>query len=177
MYSEVNRILCNASVTYLEFGVWTGDSLRAWTRINTNPDSHFYGFDSFEGLPKDWAHPFGRTMKEGEFSLGGVLPSFQDSRVTLIKGWFQQTLREFLRNMQLSHPFVVHIDSDLHSSALYVLCTLDPILQAGDVIMFDEYSSCLNEYLAWEEYKRAFLRRAECLAMGEQWSKAAFVLV
>jgi hypothetical protein len=76
----------------------------------------------------------------------------------------------------LRHPIVINCDSDLHSSALYILCTLDPVLTAGDIVMFDEYTSPSNEYLAWEEYSRAFMREAECIAMGDQWSQVAFVL-
>jgi O-methyltransferase len=175
MYSALNGKLANAAITYLEFGVWKGASLRAWTSINTNQDSRFYGFDSFEGLPEEWVH-FGSTMKKERFDLGGDIPSIADSRAGLINGWFQKTLRNFLRDTPISHPIVINNDSDLHSSTLYTLCTLDPVLQAGDIIIFDEYSSASNEYLAWEEYKRAFGRSAECVAMSDRWTQAAFVL-
>jgi Macrocin-O-methyltransferase (TylF) len=176
MYSAVNDKLSNQSISYLEFGVWKGDSLRAWTTINTNPLTHFYGFDSFEGLPEDWIKGFGRATKKGQFGLDGAVPSISDSRVTLINGWFQDTLQSFLDITQLSHPIVVNNDSDLHSSTLYTLCMLNPILQPGDIIIFDEYSSPANEYLAWEEYKHAFMRKAECIAMSDRWTQVAFML-
>ncbi len=174
MFSAVNSRLGNNRIAYLEFGVWKGDSLRAWTGINTNEASRFYGFDSFVGLPEDWVNGFGHATVQGQFCLSGVMPSISDSRVTLINGWFQETLREFLQSTELSHPIVVHNDSDLHSSTLYTLSTLDPILQPGDIIIFDEYSSPSNEYLAWEQYKRAFMRKAECIAMSDHWTQAAF---
>jgi hypothetical protein len=177
LYSELNQRLGNVAITYLEFGVWQGASLRAWTSINTNEASRFYGFDSFEGLPEDWGHTFGATTGREAFDLRGVLPSIADSRVALVKGWFQHTLRDFLRSTPLTHPIVLHNDSDLHSSTQYTLSTLDPFLRKDDIIIFDEYSSPTNEYLAWEQYKIAFMRDATCIAMSDQWTQAAFELV
>jgi len=176
MYAALNQNLGNIAITYLEFGVWQGDSLRRWAGLNAHPGSRFFGFDSFEGLPEDWVHGGGKMMKKGEFALGGKAPSIPDPRVTLVSGWFQHTLRGFLANAPLVHPIVVHNDSDLHSSTQYTLATLDPFLQSGDIIIFDEYSSPANEYLAWEEYKRAFMRDSACIAMSHDWRQAAFVL-
>ena len=104
------------------------------------------------------------------------MPVFADQRVGLVKGWFQRTLRDFLSRTVFRHPIVVHIDSDLHSSALYVLSTLDPYLGAGDIVIFDEFTSPLNEYMAWREYSRAFMREAECIAMSDRWSQVTFAL-
>ncbi len=176
MYSVVHETLGNIAISYIEFGVWKGESLGEWIGINTDAGSRFYGFDSFEGLPEEWDRYFGKTTGKDVFDVGGVIPTIKDARVKFVKGWFQRTLSNFLRNTQLPHPIVVHIDSDLHSSALYVLCTLDPFLKAADVIIFDEYSSPSHEYLAWEEYKRAFMRNAKCIAMSDRWTQAAFVL-
>ncbi|MGB6973985.1 MAG: TylF/MycF/NovP-related O-methyltransferase [Terracidiphilus sp.] len=177
MYAWVSRRLTNLPIDYLEFGVWKGESLRAWSGLNTNSDSRFFGFDSFEGLPETWDHGFGHFTAKTQFDLKGQTPAISDSRVKLVKGWFQHTLRTFLRDTPLRHPIVIHIDCDLHSSALYTLSTLDPFLNAGDIVLFDEYTSPSNEYLAWEEYKRAFLRKAECLASSDRWSQVAFALV
>jgi O-methyltransferase len=176
MYSAVNEFLTGVAISYLEFGVWKGKSLKAWTEINANAESRFYGFDSFEGLPEEWSHGFGRATAKGEFDVNGAVPQFADSRVKFFKGWFQHTLRGFLDGAELLHPIVVHIDCDLHSSALYVLAMLDSFLKKGDVVMFDEYNSPCHEYLAWEEYKSAFMREAECIAMSDRWRQAAFLL-
>jgi len=176
LYAAVNSRTGNASITYLEFGVWNGASLKDWTIINTSPDSRFYGFDSFEGLPEAWDHGFGHKTGKDRFTLGGELPRLSDPRIRLIKGWFQDSLAGFLTETELSHPITVHIDCDLHSSAMFVLATLNPHLRAGDVIIFDEFTSPANEFLAWEEYQRAFLRKAECVAMSDRWSQVAFAL-
>jgi O-methyltransferase len=176
LYSAINKRLNNVGITYLEFGVWKGESLKAWTEINNNQASRFYGFDSFEGLPEVWSHAFGAT-KKGEFALNGMMPTIPDARVELIKGWFQHTLRGFLSKHDLSHPIIIHNDSDLHSSTLYTLSTLDPVLQSGDIVIFDEYSSASNEYLAWEQYKRAFMREATCIGMSDRWTQVAFMFI
>jgi len=176
LYSAVNERLGNVGITYLEFGVWKGASLEAWASINTNETSRFYGFDSFEGLPEEWSHAFGAAARKGDFGLDGKAPTISDARIALVKGWFQHTLRNFLSDNRLSHPIVIHNDSDLYSSTQYVLSTLDPLLHAGDIIIFDEYSSPTNEYLAWEQHRRAFMRNAECIGMSDQWTQAAFVI-
>jgi O-methyltransferase len=176
LYGAINKRLGDVAITYLEFGVWKGETLAAWTKINTSPDSRFHGFDSFEGLPEDWGHAFG-TTKKGAFSADGILPEIPDKRVSFYKGWFQNTLRPFLAETKLFHPIVLHNDSDLHSSTLYTLSTLDPLLQAGDIIIFDEYEGAAHEFLAWQQYQRAFMRSAKCIAMSDQWTQAAFVML
>jgi O-methyltransferase len=176
LYAAINDRLGNVGITYLEFGVWKGETLAAWTKINTNEATRFYGFDSFEGLPEDWGHAFGTTPK-GHFGLNGAVPTVEDKRVTFIKGWFQHTLRKFLAETKLTHPIVLHNDSDLHSSTQYTLSTLDPFLEAGDIIIFDEYEAAAHEYLAWQQYQHAFMREGKCIAMSDRWTQAAFVML
>lgn len=63
-------------------------------RINTCPDSRFFGFDTFEGLPEDWTA--GNTRKGG-FDVGGAVPDLPDPRVRFVKGLFQETRRPSCR--------------------------------------------------------------------------------
>jgi hypothetical protein len=175
LYPALNARLGNCAISYLEFGVWKGESLRKWTEISIHPESRFWGFDSFEGLPEIWEHALGRMTGKEDFDLAGEKPFFADPRVELVKGWFQNTLPGFLLRSQLRHPIVLHIDCDLHSSTLYVLATLNSLLQSGDIVIFDEYNSPSNEYLAWEEYQRAFMRYSECIAMSNKWAQAVFM--
>jgi len=88
------QILVDAPITYLEFGVYKGDYIRNWSKINISPQSEFFGFDSFEGLPTDW-DVFIRKLPKGHFGLDGVIPNFDDSRVQFLKGLFQDTLSRF----------------------------------------------------------------------------------
>lgn len=73
----------------LEFGVAGGSSINYWANlVNARP---VYGFDSFEGLPEAWhAHP------AGEYTQRGILPPVPEN-VSLIKGWFNQTLEGFVK--------------------------------------------------------------------------------
>ena len=51
---------------------------------------------------------------------------------------------------------VMNIDSDLYSSALYVLTSMHPLLRSGDYVYFDEFFDALNEFSAFNDYVRAY---------------------
>mgnify|MGYP000079224382 CR=1 FL=1 len=85
---------------YLEFGVWQGGSINFFS--SKFPNSQFYGFDSFEGLPENWRPGF----EKGTFSLNGMLPKV-NANVKLIPGWFNESLPYFLENVNLeSNVFI-----------------------------------------------------------------------
>ena len=100
------------------------------------PESRFYGFDSFLGLPEGW-----EKRRRERCTTAGAVPDFEDPRVTVIPGWFQDTLGSFLeRNVDAGNEWttVVHFDADLYSSTLYVLMTLAARLERCYVV-FDEF--------------------------------------
>ena len=68
MYGYLQQtVLKDAPIDYLEFGVADGASLRSWCALNQRPESRFFGFDTFTGLPEDWAadHPKGTFNRDG----------------------------------------------------------------------------------------------------------------
>lgn len=125
----------DARLTYLEFGVYRGESLRAWCALNRDPRSRFVGFDSFEGIPVQW-----RARPRGYFDVGGQVPAIADPRVRFVKGWFNETLPQALGDLAPGGTILVHIDSDLYSSALYCLTVLAFRLGSFHV-MFDEFGA------------------------------------
>ncbi len=154
LHQHVNEMI-GGPVDYLEFGVYQGDSIKMWTEINMREESRFFGFDSFEGLPEAW----GKSMQSGDFNVGGRMPLTNDDRVSFVKGWFNDTLVPFLSAFKPRSPLVIHNDSDLYSSTLYLLTKLDPILVEGSVLIFDEFYSSLHEFRAFQDYISAYRRQ------------------
>jgi len=162
LYEYITRIIgYNLPISYLEFGVYKGESLLHWMKLNANEQSEFVGFDSFEGLPEDWVHI--GLSKRGTFSTEGKLPVIEDTRVNLIKGWFQDTLPSFQNRFSSENQIIIHLDADLYSSTMYVLCKMDSIIRPGTIIIFDEFSVMLHEFRALDDYTNAFGRQYEVL--------------
>jgi hypothetical protein len=174
LYADIqSKIVGNEPIDYLEFGVRYGDSLFKWSTINAHPNSRFFGFDSFEGIPEDWASVTGEAPK-GAFSVGGIVPQTNDNRIRFVKGWFNDTLRPFLQEFSPRSRLVVHNDGDLFSSTLFTLATLDPILQRGSILIFDEFANPLHEWRAFHDYASAFRRTCRVLgAAGEYYTQVA----
>jgi O-methyltransferase len=174
LYKFLNdSVAANLPIDLLEFGVYRGESLRAWSRTNDCPTSRFWGFDSFRGLPENWVPGFDR----GTYDLSGTAPQFGDARVRVVKGDFQNTLPAFLQSFQPASRLVVHVDCDLYSSTLYCLCNLDRRLIPGTIVVFDEYSVPLHEFRALRDYSASFRREFRPVAMvGEDAEQVGFVV-
>lgn len=161
MYEHlVTQIGKSTPIDFLEFGVFRGASLFKWAQLNTATDSRFIGFDSFEGLPEDWT----TWHVKGTFSTGGVVPKTDDRRIQFIKGLFSDTLRPFVAAFEPRSQLVIHNDSDLYSSTLFVLATIDPFVSPGTVLIFDEFSNLLHEWKAFHDYMTGFGHSCKILA-------------
>jgi O-methyltransferase len=68
-------------------------------------------------------------------------------------------LAPFLSRFKPRSRLVIHNDSDLYSSSLYLLTQLDPFAVAGTVIIFDELYSALHEFRAMNDYLSAYRRK------------------
>jgi hypothetical protein len=136
---------------YFEFGVAGGHSFRWWLERNKHPESRFFGFDTFEGLPEKWG-----AFEKG--SMAYALESLQinDERASFHKGLFQQTLVPFLENYQAGQKKLIHIDSDLFSAALFVLTQWYRLLKPGDILLFDEFAVPQHEFLAFKIFTESF---------------------
>ena len=168
LYEFVNSSLSTKPIDYLEFGVYKGASILKWAEINKHPDSRFYGFDTFEGLPESWDN-VRLTHPQGTFDIHGNVPKSNDGRVKFVKGLFQDTLRPFLETFTTKNNLIVHNDSDLYSSTLYCLSQMDSILRKGSVLIFDEFFCAPHEFQAFIDYARAYRRKYRVLgAVGRK---------
>ena len=140
---------------WLEFGVYKGGTIRriALFRNGTGRRPLVHGFDSFHGLPETWREdqalrPAG--LRRGAFSLNGVPPFPEDAVIRWVPGWYNESLRPFLRAHHGQHVSLLHIDSDLYSSASTIFHELGSRrLRPGCVVIFDELFN-YREYLEHE---------------------------
>jgi len=153
-YYVLNQQMIKGEV--LEFGVYRGATLKLVSQKFLN--QKVYGFDSFEGLPEDWFmtqvekdsnqsnHP------TGHFDVHNIVYDFSEN-VILIKGFFNQSLPNWLEINKIKEIKLLHIDSDLYSSAIEVLTLLNQHIVSGTIIVFDELYpwSDYSKYTLWEE--------------------------
>ncbi len=149
----------------LEFGVCRGGTIKT---IRQTLDSSFdvFGFDSFVGLPEAWIDKDGVVVVPPEyFSTNGAIPDVKG--VKFYAGWFSDTLPKYLKIAQ--SIALLHIDSDLYSSAKEVLWTLNPYIVPGTIIVFDEWFYKHNakyddhEQKAFNEWVLAHNRKYEII--------------
>ena len=132
-----------------EFGVWKGESINFFARNCL--EARVFGFDSFEGLEEDW---YGYKLLKGSFSTNGRMPKCE-SNVKLIKGLFEETLPNFVDELNQEQIIILHMDADTYKPTKYVLELLIKNLNKGSIIIFDEYFGFsnwrLHEFRAFQE--------------------------
>ena len=149
----------DAPVTYLEFGVADGTSIKFLSESFVNPASVFYGFDSFQGLPQPWLH-----LPQFAFNKKGQAPSVADKRVRFVKGWFQNTVPPFMDTWTVpAGPVLIHYDADLYSSTLFALTTTWPRIRNYYFIMDDFLT---DDAIALHDFGSSFPVEIDFLAQG-----------
>jgi len=148
---------------WLEFGVASGRTINYFSKFT---DGTVHGFDSFEGLPEKWRDGFDK----GAFDQKGKLPAVP-ANVTLVKGWFTDTLPAFLQKENKKVSFI-HVDCDLYSSTKFVLNTLKDYMAEGCILLFDElvnypgYEGETGELLALYEFVKETGMEYEWIGMN-----------
>jgi O-methyltransferase len=161
-------------IIFLEFGVLEGKSINIASKINKHQNSIFIGFDSFEGLPENWqkSHP------KGYFNVDGKLPKINDLRVSFVKGWFTDTIDEFLPKLNSiiennkKAKIIINMDADLFSSTSYVLSKLEKYIQSDVIIRFDEFGELTDnsEFCAFYNFVRTYNKSFEIL-FSDKWNR------
>lgn len=116
----------------LEFGVYRGESL---LHLATNTDRKLWGFDSFAGFADDVAWKYAETPEREELALPEELVCYP----FLVKGFFEESLPHWMTAHDQQKIAFVHYDAGHYDTAKFVLKTLRPRLEAGCVIVFDEF--------------------------------------
>lgn len=120
------------------------------------PQMQFVALDSFEGLPE----PKGIDVHDGytrgfyagqfacdvdQFSANLVASGADMSRVRIVKGCFDETLRsDNEESGAIKKVAAAWIDCDLYESTVPVLEYLSPRLSVGSVLLFDDWSCYRN---------------------------------
>ena len=118
----------------LEFGVFTGTSLRLW---GNNLDQTVYGFDSFEGLEQT----FGGFDASTKFLRRGRKPNRIGRNSQLVIGRVEESLEPFLANQSLGNEGQVifcHFDMDVYEPTKFVLDKIRDRFRPGTLLLFDE---------------------------------------
>lgn len=158
-------------VKYLEFGVSQAHSFRWWIAQNIHPESAFYGFDTFEGLPEQWG-----GFAKGAMAAG--IPQVEDKRAVFLPGLFQDTLPDFLKSTDIASAEIriIHLDADLFSATLYALTSLAPHLRKGDILFFDEFNVPNHEFQAFRLFCDSYYLKFRLLGAVNNYYQVAFVM-
>lgn len=128
---------------YYEFGLFKGWSFAKAHDFADNRSMHFFGFDSFEGLPDVVGIDAGDKFTKGKYacSLEKVRKNLGrriTDRTHFYKGYYDELLPT------VEGPFgparIVLVDCDLYSSTVPVMEFIYPYLQNGTNILFDDWN-------------------------------------
>ncbi|MGQ0697169.1 MAG: TylF/MycF/NovP-related O-methyltransferase [Panacagrimonas sp.] len=132
---------------YLEFGVSRGTSMSCMSRLLRNAGLkrvRMIGFDSFEGMPQEsvdqgWT-PGG--FHSTEFATRRYLSNrgVPMSQVTLVKGWFEDTLKEETKSrLGIATARVMMVDCDIYTATRDVLRFCAPLIPERALMIFDDW--------------------------------------
>jgi hypothetical protein len=161
---------------YIELGVATGRTINFLAGLN--PTRTIYGFDSFEGLPKQWDRP-DIEIPRGTFAYNdsSFIPPVLEN-VTLFKGSFREVLPAFQSQILKQRPIAfLHVDCDLYDSTQEALTALADNIVPGTILVFDEFYNYPNyenhEWKALQEFLSKKNFKAEYLAYNSEHEQVA----
>ncbi len=169
---------------YLEFGVFEGSTFR-FAYKNLSPyfdEMKFYAFDSFEGLPEprgiDNIKGYSSNFNKGDFfcteqKFKKLLESdgVEMKKISIIKGWFDDTLRNKKENYGVRSISLAYIDSDFYESTVPVLEFITPRLEEGSLIIFDDWRCYRNQpHLGVQKACNEWLERNPHIKLRELFS-------
>jgi hypothetical protein len=149
----------------LEFGVASGQTINHLASLS---EQRIFGFDGFDGLPKDWRIGF----EKGAFAQS---PPIVRQNVELVVGLFEDSLPAVLPSLPKEMISLMHVDCDLYSSTKTIFQHVGDRIVPGTVIIFDEYFNYpgwrQHEYKAFQEFineKKLSYRYDSFVSMHQQ---------
>lgn len=153
---------------YLEFGVSRGTSMacmyNALRRAGLE-NVRLLGFDSFEGLPPEAQN---EGWGPGQFaSTQNATKSYLKragvdlSKVTLIKGWYDDTLTPETRSrFEINKASLIMMDCDIYSSTQTALAFSASLIADAAILFFDDWGwkadkGEIGQQNAWAEFLEA----------------------
>ena len=143
----------------VECGVWRGGASAGMAEV-LGPGREYFLFDSFEGLPpakdldgeaaKAWQQD---TQSDSYFDNCSAPMDYAERamkrsgvpRFTIKKGWFEQTLPEFVPPLPIA---ILRLDGDWYESTMTALESLYMYLARDGIVIVDDY-------YAWDGCSRA----------------------
>jgi hypothetical protein len=151
----------------VECGVARGGSAALIALLTEGvPDRSLWLFDSYEGLPEPTASDFcegvsGRHVRP--LPKGSCLGTYEEVRkmlfsdmrlssyrITMVKGWFQDTLA--INAANIGAISVLRIDADWYDSVRCCLETLYELVVPSGFVIIDDYGSCFGAQKAVSEF-------------------------
>jgi O-methyltransferase len=125
--------------SFLEVGVYRGGTsfLLAW--LAATKGKAFTGCDTFDGMPEtkpelDPCHQKGDFSETSEAAVSAHLSGF--STAVLLPGRFPQSAQDILSSEKFAFA---HVDVDIYDSVLETCEFVWPRLNAGGIMVFDDY--------------------------------------
>ena len=166
-----NLINKDNEIQLIEFGVFEGRSLKIFSNLNSNSNSKFFGFDSFNGLKEQYGYGIFGGKKRGAFKLDNKNSlNFDDNRIAIIDGYFNETLKKNLILFSKDKETFIHFDADLYTSTLYCLTMLHGHFNSY-VAIFDEFP--MDECSALQDYASSYNVNIEFLACTQDGVRVA----
>jgi len=133
---------------YYEFGVGAGrtfvNALTFAEKHGMLEHMHFFGYDSFEGLPEPTGIDIGGPFNGGDYKytkeyIENLIPERFREYVTLVPGWYEDTLVHPKDHYVPYDCAIAWIDCDLYYSTKSVMEFLAHKLMGGSVVILDDW--------------------------------------
>jgi FkbM family methyltransferase len=156
----------NTNYSFVECGVAKGGCL-SMMKFTSGKNNKIFGFDSFEGMPNITDEDIDNYNKDdptywvgklNENGINGVYNTFNKlnlnmDNITLVKGFFQDTLQIQENIDKIGEIAVLRLDGDWYESTKICLEKLYDKVIEGGIIIIDDYGHFIGAKKATDEFR------------------------